>query len=57
MDGKLIKCRLIGIELAEGRDLELIYIPDQTQILHEGRRYRFVMKVAGEATVERLEGE
>lgn len=55
MDGKLIKCRLVGIELAEGRDLELIYIPDQTQILHEGRRYRFVMKVADGVVVEKLE--
>jgi len=55
VDGKLIKCRLVGIELAEGRDLELIYIPDQTQILHEGRRYRFVMKVADGVVVEKLE--
>jgi len=34
---------ITSIDIEEGKGFELIYIPAQTQILHAGKEYRFLL--------------
>lgn len=40
---KEIRIREIKVEKADCKGVELIYIPDHTQVLQEGRPYRIVL--------------
>lgn len=52
---KDIKITEAKIEFHDGdiSEIEIIYIPDQTQVLEKGKRYRFVLDVS----VEKGEGK
>ena len=42
-----VNIKEVKIELSNGNDIEIIYIPNQTQVLREGRRYKFVFNIDG----------
>jgi len=41
---KKVKVNFAGIEKSKDGKLSIIYIPDQTQVLHAGQKYRIVIE-------------
>ena len=41
------------VEESKSRNIELIYVPDQTQTLHKGHEYRFVIASNGAMRLEK----
>jgi hypothetical protein len=47
---KTINVDFMGIELYDGQTIEIIYTPNQTQVLQEGRMYKIKLKFPGKLT-------